>query len=90
MGYCIKKRLKNYKGKQYTYFELYQTYRDPQNWKRVVSKFKAHLGRNKSEMKQNLERFKQEGQGKFIISRLVKVAKKEMKKQELPVDAPKE
>ena len=80
MAYCIRTRLKNYKDKTYKYFELVDTHRDPNNKKRVVSEFKCHLGKDKAEIRQKLQRYKQEAAGRFSVERLAKVVEKQLAK----------
>lgn len=88
MAYCIRTKLKRYKDKTYKYFELVQTYRDPNNKKRVVSEFKCHLGKDKAEIRQKLERYKQEAAGRFSVERLAKVVEKQLAKGIEPNDLP--
>ena len=80
MAYCIRTKLKKYKDKTYKYFELVDTHRDPNNKKRVVSEFKCHLGKDKAEIRQKLQRYKQEAAGRFSVERLAKVVEKQLAK----------
>ena len=80
MGHCIRTKIKKYKNTTYKYFELVHTYRDPNNKKRVVSEFKCHLGKDKAEIRQKLERYKQEATGRFSVERIAKTVEKELAK----------
>lgn len=79
MAYCVRKRIKQHKGKSYEYFELVKTYRDPGNKAKVIQKFVAHLGK-KAQVKANLERYRQEASGHYDPDRLIKKMGKELKK----------
>ena len=80
MGHCIRTRIKKYKDKTYKYFELVHTHRDSNNKKKVISDFKCHLGKDKAEIRQKLERYKQEVAGRFSVERLAKVVEKQLAK----------
>ena len=79
MGYCIRSKKKTYKGKTYQYYELVKTYRDPNNKKRVVSDFKAHLGKDRQKIKEKLDQYKQKAIGKYSAELLIKMLEKELK-----------
>ena len=82
MAYCIRKKKKKYKNKVYQYYELVKTYRDPNNKKRVISDFKAHLGKDRDQIKGKLERYKQESTGHYSPDRLMKSVERGMKEFE--------
>ena len=80
MAFCIRTKLKKYKDRTYRYFELVNTYRDPNNKKRVISEFKCHLGSSQEQVKAKLERYKHEAAGHYNMERLIKMAEKEISK----------
>ena len=86
MAYCIRTRLKKYKNKTYKYFELVNTHRDSSNKKKVISDFKCHLGKDKAQIKANLERYKQESSGKYSVERLARAVEKQLAKGINPAD----
>lgn len=67
-----RKTKKMYKGREYhyLYYELIQTYRDPDDKTRVVSKFIGFLGK-KSKTKEHLEKMKRRLLGHYTVSELV-------------------
>ena len=87
MGLVRRKKVvyKKYKGKvkHYTVYELHRIYRDPQNKKKVVTKYVCYLGKKKSgpEARERIERYVRENhEFRFDVDRLLKKMQREMTK----------
>ena len=79
MSKCIRRKCKHHKGRSYEYYELVETFRDPDDKSRVISKFLAHLGK-KEHVRKNLERLKREAAGRFSVERIMELVERESKK----------
>jgi len=75
---------KTYKGKtyQYQYCELIQTYRDPNNKTKVVSKFIGFLGK-KSKQKEHLEKMRRRLTGHYTVHELTSALGQALKPGEI-------